>query len=211
MANLKGRYRFVWRTYQGKIRGETMAKSKGKQTAMPSDNPLPKKYLVSDAGIVEREIYQGDIVKITTARQAAYLNGTVLWKQRDFIKGNVEELLLVLPELSIYEKAFLGSVQPYIGYQDCMLKMTTEAGERDVLFRDLLEIVNIGKTKLTEVIRSLREKDILYVGKNSRNNQYFVNPWLFNKGARINKVLAAMFQNYRIRSMGGVRWKDLNR
>lgn len=178
---------------------------------MPSDNPLPKKFLVSDAGIVEREIYQGDIVKITTARQAAYLNGTVLWKQRDFIKGNVEELLLVLPELSIYEKAFLGSVQPYIGYQDCMLKMATEAGERDVLFRDLLEIVNIGKTKLTEVIRSLREKDILYVGKNSRNNQYFVNPWLFNKGARINKVLAAMFQNYRIRSMGGVRWKDLNR
>lgn len=33
--------------------------------------------------------------------------------------------------------------------------------------------------------------------------------WLFCKGNRINKVLKTMFKNYRIRVLGGVKWKDM--
>ena len=62
--------------------------------------------------------------------------------------------------------------------------------------------------KLSKVIRSLIDKDILYKGKNSKNVQYFVNPWLFCKGNRINKVLKTMFENYKIRTYG-VRWGEL--
>jgi hypothetical protein len=54
----------------------------------------------------------------------------------------------------------------------------------------------------------LLKKDIIYRGKNSENNQWFVNPWLFSRGSTINKVLKTMFQNYHIRTKG-CRWKDL--
>jgi len=60
---------------------------------------------------------------------------------------------------------------------------------------------------LYETIKSLAKKDIIYRGKNSKNRQYFVNPWLFCKGNRINKVLKTMFKNYRIKILGGKQWK----
>ena len=72
-----------------------------------------------------------------------------------------------------------------------------------------MEISGISKGKISSVINGLVEKDILYKGKNSRNVQYFVNPWLFCKGNRINKVLKTMFKNYEIRTMDKTKWKDL--
>lgn len=186
-------------------------KQNGILSARPHENVYPNKIIMGKMGVVERMIFDGDVVKVVSARQKEYLSETVEWKPRDFVKTNVEELRLTLPELSIYEKAFIVSIQPYIGFHDCLLKYQAGNGERDMLIRDLVEITGCGKTKLLEVLALLHEKDIIYIGRNSKNNQYFVNPWLFNKGARINKVLAAMFQNYRIRSMGGTRWKDFNK
>ena len=61
------------------------------------------------------------------------------------------------------------------------------------------------------MINGLIEKDILYKGRNSRNVQYFANPWLFCKGNRINKVLKTMFKNYEIRTMDKTKWKDWGR
>ncbi len=123
-----------------------------------------------------------------------------------FYKGNIDELRKNMSNLDVYEKAFLFSIVPYIGYEDCCLKYDNG---RELKFESLLEITGISRAKLQSVVNSLIEKDIIYKGKNSNAMQYFVNPWLFCKGNRINKVLRTMFKNYKIQVFDGTKWKDL--
>lgn len=112
-----------------------------------------------------------------------------------------------MKDLDVYEKAFLFSIAPYVGYEDCCLKYPSNGIE--LKFETLVDISGISRSKLSTVIASLVGKDILYKGKNSKTTQYFVNPWLFCKGNRINKVLKTMFKNYQIQVKDGTRWKDL--
>lgn len=128
-----------------------------------------------------------------------------MWNLEVFYKGNVKEIQAIMKELNVYEKAFLYSIVPHIGYDDCCLKFNNG---NELSFEKMVEISGISKGKLSETIKSLIDKDILYKGKNSKNTQYFVNPWLFCKGNRINKVLKTMFKNYKIRILG-VRWREL--
>ena len=123
-----------------------------------------------------------------------------------FYKGNIDELRKNMSNLDVYEKAFLFSIVPYIGYEDCCLKYDNGS---ELKFESLLEITGISRAKLQSVVNSLIEKDIIYKGKNSNAIQYFVNPWLFCKGNRINKVLRTMFKNYKIQVFDGTKWKDL--
>ena len=129
------------------------------------------------------------------------------WKIEHFYMGNIFEISKMLKKLDIYEKAFLFSIAPYVGYEDCCLKHPSNGVE--LKFDSLVEITGISRSKLSSVINSLIEKDIVYKGKNSNTVQYFVNPWLFCKGNRINKVLKTMFKNYQIQVLGGIEWKDL--
>lgn len=129
------------------------------------------------------------------------------WKIDNFYKGNIEELRKNMQKLDVYEKAFLFSVVPYTGYEDCCLKYPENG--KELKFDTLVKISGISKGKLSQVINSLVEKDILYKGKNSNMTQYFVNPWLFCKGNRINKVLKTMFKNYKIEIKNGKEWKEL--
>lgn len=130
-----------------------------------------------------------------------------IWTMESFFKGNTAEIKAVMSELDVYEKAFLYSIAPYVGYDDCCLKHNNG---KELKFETMLGITGISKGKLSEVIKSLIDKDILYKGKNSKNAQYFVNPWLFCKGNRINKVLKTMFRNYKIR-IYGVKWRELEK
>ena len=127
------------------------------------------------------------------------------WAMECFYKGNVRELKEVMPDLDVYEKAFLFSIAPYVGYEDCRIK---HINGNDLSFEKIVEVSGISKGKLSEVIKGLIYRDILYKGKNSKNTQYFVNPWLFCKGNRINKVLKGMFRNYRIRILDK-KWKEI--
>lgn len=135
-----------------------------------------------------------------------YLNNTQDWKIENFFKGHIGEINKWMAELSILEKAFLFSVVPYVNYEDCHLCYNNG---NDIGTEDLVKITGMGRRQVYETINSLIKKDIIYRGKNSKSRQYFVNPWLFCKGNRINKVLKTMFKNYRIRVLGGIKWKDI--
>ena len=111
-----------------------------------------------------------------------------------------------MQSLDVYEKAFLFSIVPYTGYEDCCLKHDNGI---ELRFDTLVEISGISKGKLSQVINSLAEKDILYKGKNSNMTQYFVNPWLFSKGSGINTVLKTMFKNYKVQIRNATEWKNL--
>ena len=99
------------------------------------------------------------------------------------------------------------SIAPYVGYDDCCLKYDNG---NELSFDDMVRICDMSRSTVSGVINDLIDKDILYRGKNSQVRQYFMNPWLFCKGNRINRVLKRMFRNYRIKVIGGRKWKDVS-
>jgi hypothetical protein len=168
--------------------------------------------IVSKEGEIIGELYAGDRIirgkeeikkKLSPEDKK---NNLDIWKIEHFYKGNVNEIMLLIKDLSAYEKAFLFSVAPYIGFDDCCIK---HANNKSADFEALISLTGISKGKLSEVINSLRTKDVIYKGLNSKGTQYFVNPWIFCKGSRINKVLKKMFENYQIRIFDKKRWKDI--
>lgn len=132
------------------------------------------------------------------------------WDMKEFYKANTEELQLVSSELSQNEKVFLFSITPYIAFDSNMIRKGHGRKAEDIGTEELIQITGLSRSILYETIKTLRKKDIIYKGENSKNRQYFVNPWLYCKGNRINKALKGMFENYRIRSQGNVLWKDFN-
>jgi len=160
----------------------------------------------TETGEVTNEIHAGDRVRITRQESLEYLSQFKEWKLEHFYKGHIDEIKKLMKELSANEKAFLFAVALYVGYEDCCLKYSNG---KDITTDDLIELTGLGRSTTFRTIASLVDKDILYRGRNSKNRQFFVNPWLFCKGNRINKVLKTMFKNYRIRVLGGTQWKNL--
>ncbi|HHX60331.1 MAG TPA: hypothetical protein GX707_06290 [Epulopiscium sp.] len=180
------------------------------------DDKVIVAHLVSDnTGEITDAIYPGDrivrgessesyrkYVKNKSKDEPSYQK----WDLDNFYRANISELTLLLEDLSQTEKAFLFSISPYISFEDCHLKYHNNA---DMGTEDLVRITKMPRNTVYKTIKSLIDKDVLYKGMNSKTRQYFVNPWIFSKGSRINKVLKTMFGNYEIRILGNKRWKDL--
>jgi len=155
-------------------------------------------------GEIVDEIHPGD--RILRKESVEYLEHYQVWHLENYYKGHAPELKKIMPELNAYERAFLFTIATYVGYDDCCLKYPNG---NDITSEDLVKLTGFSRDKVFETIGSLIKKDILYKGKNSKNRQYFINPWLFCKGNRINNVLKTMFKNYRIRVLGGMQWKNV--
>lgn len=160
--------------------------------------------IINNDGVIIGELYEGDTILRKQSKD--YLNNTQEWKIEHFFKGHIDEIEKWMNDLTGNEKIFLFSITPYISYDDCHLQYRNNT---DIGTEDLVNITGLSRSVVYETIRTLIKKDILYKGRNSKNRQYFMNPWLFCKGQRINKVLRTMFKNYNIRVMGGKKWKDI--
>jgi len=171
-----------------------------------TDTRKPVADVVSkETGKTINMLYEGD--RTLRKKSADYLENTQEWKIEHYFKGHIGEIEKWMNDLNMAEKAFLFSIVPYISYTDCHLQYSNG---RDIGTEDLVKISHTARGTAYETIGSLIKKDIIYKGRNSKGRQYFMNPWLFCKGNRINVVLQTMFKNYRIRVLGGKRWKDIN-
>ena len=166
----------------------------------------------SETGVIQRELSPGKYLirdkksDESHKRNKRLTQNIMEWDLTNFHKTNEPELILWLKHLSTHEKAFLFAVANYISYDDCHLQFGNGV---DIGSEHLIEITGLSRRIVYETINSLMKKDIIYKGRNSKNRQYFVNPWLFCKGNRINKVLRTMFKNYKIKIMDDKCWKDL--
>lgn len=157
-----------------------------------------------ESGVVLGVLDDGD--RIIRKASIDHLKNYQVWTVEHFFKGNMPEINKWMEELSPHEKALLFTVSTYVSYEDCCLKHSNG----DMLtFDDIVKKSGIARGTTSETLNSLIDKDILYRGKNSRERQYFMNPWLFCKGNRINRVLKTMFRNYRIRICQNVKWGNL--
>lgn len=157
-----------------------------------------------DTGEVVTEMHDGD--RIVRGSSVEYLQQFREWKIEHFYKGNLSEIKSWMKDLTPNEKAILFTVSPYVGYEDCCLKHGN--GEM-VTFDHIVELSGLSRGAVSATINSLIGKDIICRNKNSKERQYFVNPWLFCKGNRINRVLQTMFRNYGVRVCGGIKWKHI--
>jgi hypothetical protein len=160
--------------------------------------------IVDDDGQVIGAIQEGD--RIVRKATVEHLKDTEVWSIEHFYKGNMDEVRKQLESLSVYEKAFLFCIVSYVGYEDCCIKYDNG---NCIGFDDLVKLSRMGRTKTLNTINELIKKDIIYKGKNSKGLQYFINPWLFCRGKRIDVVLKTMFKNYRIKVRNGVKWSEL--
>jgi len=160
----------------------------------------------ADTGEVGGYLKTGD--RILRAESIAHLKkqakGAV--RGRRFVRIDEEEGRLIAKELNAYERAVLFQLQFYVSYESGLIRYPNG---REIGFNDVVEMTGLAKATVTSAISGLVAKDILYKGKNSKRTQYYMNPWIASKGVVPNSTLKDMFGNYRIRSKGNTRWKDL--
>jgi hypothetical protein len=157
-----------------------------------------------ETGEILNELYEGD--RTVRKQSIDYLKNVQEWKIEHYFKGHENEIKKWMKDLNMSEKALLFSIVPYISFNDCHLQYENGI---DIGTEDLVKLSGMARGTVYETIHSLIKKDILYKGKNSKGRQYFINPWLFCKGNRINTVLQTMFKNYRIRVLDNKKWKDV--
>lgn len=170
-----------------------------------SEEKVTRLLVKPETGEVLDSLYPGD--RIVRKSSIDEISNYQVWRVEKFFKGHIGEIRETLKELSTTEKAFLFSIVPYVGYDDCCLRYDNG---NELNFDSMVEISGLSRSTVSEVLNSLIAKDILYRGRNSQSRQYFMNPWLFSKGNRINRILKRMFKNYRIKVIGGRRWKDVS-
>ena len=166
-----------------------------------------KKYNVIDPDTGEVIDYIGPGDSILREAKQKLDDDIISWSCGGFIKGNVKELKLILPILSQGQRSLLFALMPYVNYKDCLI---CHSNGKDIGLGKIATIAGINIKTARKITRELVSLDILCINKNSRNNQYFMNPWLIYRGVSINKTLKAMFKNYQIKSCKNIRWKDLN-
>jgi len=125
------------------------------------------------------------------------------WNLEHFFKGHIPEIRELMKSLNVNQKAFLFSIATYVGYEDCCIKYDNG---KCFDFDDLVLVSGLSRGTVSKVVNELRDADIIYKGFNSKGIQYFMNPWIYCKGIRINAVLKTMFKNYHVRVLGGKQW-----
>jgi hypothetical protein len=159
------------------------------------------------------EYEQGDrIVKgrsINSVRYQMWLDdvrsGKSEWQIKDFVKVSSQEQELWNKDLSVNEKAFLYSIQPYLSFDnDLVGKDGIQLNTEDVIHNS-----GLSRGTVNLVIHSLVKKFILYKGENGRSKQYFINPWIMCKGLYVDDVLKSHFRDYKIRIMNNRAWGSL--
>lgn len=167
-----------------------------------------KKLIIdSSTGEILNELSPGDkIVKKKTIDFLKEQKDLQEWNITHFYKGNIDEIKKLNNDLSIYEMGLLYAIVPYVNYDDCCLKYSNGT---ELTFDDIVQLSNISKGKVSSTLNNLLKKDIIYRGRNSKGMQYFVNPWLFCRGSKINVILKTMFKNYRIRVHQGKKWSEI--
>ncbi len=136
------------------------------------------------------DLYEGD--SIHRAESKKYLNRTTKVEESPFIKAYTKPMTMLARSLSGPEMNMVYYLGQYISFESGALKhVNGELLHREFIAKEM------GQSERTvdRILQSLKSKKIIshnYVGKEV---QYFVNPWIFIKGTRVNKTLYEMFKN----------------
>lgn len=162
------------------------------------------RYIVNEDGVIESELKEGD--KILRKKSQEYLADKIEVHYTEYITVNSAELRLLMDDIDKNEASAIMALLPYVSFTSSVIQ---HKNGKCIGTEDMPKILGMSRNTSYETINKLVAKDILYKGKNSKEVQYYMNPWLTKKGRKVNSTLASMFKNYYVRSLK-CRVKDLD-
>jgi len=138
-------------------------------------------------------IREGD--RILRKQSAEHLLDTIeILENEPFVKTYLKPMFHVAKCLSGPEVQFLHYLLPYLSYESGMLK---HSNGKPVTRAYMAEEIGTSTRTIDRMIKKLKEKQILSRNTVGKESQYFLNPYLFMRGKRVNKTLVDMFRNTR--------------
>lgn len=140
------------------------------------------------------EIYQGD--RILRKKSEEYLKETeeILPDDEPYTKTYHRAMFAVANSLTGKELQMIYCLVPFLSYESGMLR---HPNGKPLNRAYIADYTGLNVKTVDRLLQGLKEKQV--IGRNvvGREVQYFLNPWLFMRGKRVNKTLKAMFQNSR--------------
>lgn len=141
----------------------------------------------SDAG----ELYPGD--RIVRKQSADYLQRTVeLMSNEPYTKVYNRPMFSLAKSLTGSEMQMVYFLLPFLSFESGML--TTRNGQ-PLTRKQIADRTGLSINTVDRLLQGLKEKQVIGKHMIGREVQYFMNPYLFMRGKRINKTLHDMFQN----------------
>ncbi len=159
-----------------------------------------EKFIIDKNGKILDKIEDGDRLRILRKKSLNLLNKTFFLKI-DFVKINYAELMLLRGSLTKNECLFLFVIMPFTGYMDNCIRYRNGV---PLDFCEFMEISEMSRSSMYRTLTSLSKKMIVL--KNRK--KYYMNPWIANRGSRINKSLKILFGDYFILTKGK-KWSDI--
>jgi hypothetical protein len=149
--------------------------------------------IINDDGEIVNEIHEGD--RITRGKSTVYLKDTIPWgKDMTFVKLFDDYFPKVSLELSGGAVAVMTMLSTYIAYESGMICSRTK--DYPLNNHDIERITQLSEKTVSKLMDELVESKVFCRNHVGRSWQYFANPYIFCRGARINKTLEAMFKDY---------------
>lgn len=152
------------------------------------------KVIDADTGEVVDEINGGD--RILRSKSLDYLHETTKWGTgMPFVKVFTEYLPTLAINLSGAAVMTIISLVPYVAYKSNLLCKRTK--DHPMNNADIEEVTHYSRRNVTRIMDELVSQKIVARVLVGNSYQYYVNPYIYLKGNRINKTLEAMFKNYK--------------
>jgi len=139
------------------------------------------------------ELYEGD--RVLRKQSEDYLKNTIeILKDEPYTKTYHRVMFAVANCLTGAEMQLAYILLQFLSYESGMLK---HQNGQPVTRQYIAQYTGLSLKTVDKLLQKLKEKQV--IGRNvvGREVQYFMNPWLFMRGQRINKTLYDMFKNSR--------------
>jgi predicted transcriptional regulator len=153
------------------------------------------KHIVNEYGEYEGEIRDGDRILRKESREFLETHEEVKYKK--FVIMNHEEIDALWDELDPFTMGLLMKMINAIKYENNMVAFNNG---KPVTSESMARFLGVGRNKAYDSVSKLLKLNILVKVENSREKQYYLNPYIAHKGKYVQKVLSDMFRHYKKRT-----------
>lgn len=121
-----------------------------------------------------------------------------------FVKLSAVEYAAISKELSLVEKALILDLARFVSYFDGCLEY---ANGKKILVEQMITITGMNDSTVRKHLLSLMQKEIICKARTG-SLKYYMNPWIIGIGNHLSACPMSLFQDYRIRSKGGITWRE---
>lgn len=156
--------------------------------------PTKTKYIIDpETGEKIDELRPGD--RLLRGKTAEYLADTVeLLPNSIYIKAFIRPMAVLADALTGAEMNLVYYCLQFLSYESGMLK---NKNGQPLARTNISKTMDLSIQSIDRLLQGLKEKQVMGRNVVGREVQYFMNPWLFMRGKRINKTLYDMFKNSR--------------